>query len=57
MYARGVVVPVSVCCAFDINKRARMTAFMHAVLYARAHLHLYNNVSIISELCARGCYH
>jgi len=44
VYTRAVFVPVSVSCTFDINKSARMTACVHAVLYARAHLPLYNNV-------------
>ena len=39
VYTRAAFVPVSVNCDFDINKRAR------------AHLYLYNNVSIISDCC------
>ena len=39
MYTRAVFVSVSVSCAFNINKRAHLTACMHAVLHARAHLH------------------
>ena len=53
MYTRVVFVSVSVNSTFDINKRAHMTAYMHAVLLAGAHLHLYNNISIISDYSAR----
>ena len=54
VYARAVFDSVSVSSTFDINKRAHMTAYMHAVLLAGAHLHLFNNIYILSVTVVRA---